>query len=427
MQQVTGRSVGSMPENGFDTALFLTGRRSGKSKIASVIAAYEAVLSGKHKQVDPGDTPVVACLSTTRKQSGVVKDNIQALFSMSPILKGQIVGETKDTLRLRNGVEILILAGDWRTCRGFNLIAVVVDEAAMFGVEATSCKSDTELIRALQPGLATTGGKLIAISSPYAREGWCYQTYDQCFGNPDSSTLVVNGPSRTFNPMLPESVVERAMASDPAAARAEYLGQFRDSIQALCPLEVARNCVRKSRTILPPRANTQYTAFCDFASGTAVGGDDAALAIAHRLPRERKVVIDFLRRFKPPFNPHSVLRQMASDLADYGVRSVYADHFASGFVNRGFDAYGIRMESTKSKSELYLDFLPLLTAREVELLDHPDLIQQLCSLERKTRSGGRDSVDHPPQAGYHDDLINCVAGAAVHAFRPVRMKIGALV
>jgi hypothetical protein len=45
----------------------------------------------------------------------------------------------------------------------------------------------------------------------------------------------------------------------------------------------------------------------------------------------------------------------------------------------------------------------------VELLDLPRLIAQLCSLERRTARGGRDSIDHPPKA--HDDVANVAAGA----------------
>jgi hypothetical protein len=35
------------------------------------------------------------------------------------------------------------------------------------------------------------------------------------------------------------------------------------------------------------------------------------------------------------------------------------------------------------------------------------LIAQLCSLERRTARGGRDSIDHPP--GQFDDLANVAA------------------
>ena len=60
---------------------------------------------------------------------------------------------------------------------------------------------------------------------------------------------------------------------------------------------------------------------------------------------------------------------------------------------------------------------------EIELLDKPQLIKELCQLERRTRSGGRDVIDHPP--GAHDDLANAVAGV-VQACNTKRLFAGGL-
>ena len=68
------------------------------------------------------------------------------------------------------------------------------------------------------------------------------------------------------------------------------------------------------------------------------------------------------------------------------------------------------MPATRVKTDIYRDFLPLLTSGRVELLDLPRLISQLCGLERST-GRGRDRIDHPPNQ--HDDVINSVAGAAL--------------
>jgi hypothetical protein len=76
--------------------------------------------------------------------------------------------------------------------------------------------------------------------------------------------------------------------------------------------------------------------------------------------------------------------------------------------------HGIRYEpSDMVKNEIYLSFVPLLNSSRVELLDHPKLVSQLCGLERRTARGGRDSIDHPPNA--HDDVANAAAGACLLA------------
>jgi hypothetical protein len=76
---------------------------------------------------------------------------------------------------------------------------------------------------------------------------------------------------------------------------------------------------------------------------------------------------------------------------------------------------GIAYEpSERTKSQIYLEFLPLLNSGRVELLDNPRLISQLYALERRTsRGSGKDTIDHPP--GGHDDVINAAAGALVLA------------
>ena len=49
--------------------------------------------------------------------------------------------------------------------------------------------------------------------------------------------------------------------------------------------------------------------------------------------------------------------------------------------------------------------------QKVQLLDNEVLKTQLMCLERKTRQGGKDAIEHP--RGLHDDLCNAVAGCAV--------------
>jgi hypothetical protein len=64
--------------------------------------------------------------------------------------------------------------------------------------------------------------------------------------------------------------------------------------------------------------------------------------------------------------------------------------------------------AAKPKSDLYSSLLPAINSGKIDLLDEPRSISQLCSLERRTARGGRDSIDHPP--GGHDDVCNAVAG-----------------
>lgn len=72
IKDCTGRDADNLANRDFRTALFLTGRRSGKSRIAAVIGAYEAALSGKHKLLAPGENGYVPIVSPSRNQSKIV-------------------------------------------------------------------------------------------------------------------------------------------------------------------------------------------------------------------------------------------------------------------------------------------------------------------------------------------------------------------
>lgn len=416
IHQCTGRKTRLLPRDGFDTALFLTGRRSGKSRTAAIIGAYEAVIAGNEKKLSKGELGLVPIISPSKSQSRIVKGYLRSIFE-TPLLANEVETETREGFELKNGTRIEILAGDWRTIRGFTLLAAIVDEAAFFGVEDTKIKSDTELMRALQPSLATTGGKLIAISSPYARKGWCYHSHKKQHANDQGTTLIWNCPSRTMNPTLRQSLVDRALAEDLASAKAEYLGEFRDDIAAFVPRELVESCVIKNRSNLLPNDDHDYLAFVDVSGGR---NDDSVLCIAHR--ENRTVMVDHIKRYRPPHNPTEVIGFMADEIKRFNIQRVTGDAYGGEFCSGAFRENGLKYEKSKlSASDLYLELLPRLCSREVELPDDETLIKQISNLERRTRSGGKDKIDHP--TGQHDDIANAVAGAVVHAARH-RITVG---
>jgi len=386
----------------------LTGRRSGKSRISAVVGAFEAALSGREKLLAKGEQGMVAILAPTKKQGRICKNYLRAIFAETPMLQNEIVSETAEGFLLSNGVLIEILVGDWRAVRGYTLLAAIVDEICFFGLDAESfVKNDTELITALKPSLATVKGKIICISSPYSKRGWSFKQYEKCFGNNSAKTLVWNCPSRTMNPTLAQSVVDEALAEDLAAAKSEYLGEFRDDISAYLPRELIEVCVIRGRKELLPDQRERYFAFCDCSGGR---NDDAALAVGHK-SKMQKAVIDVLRRYKSPHSPYQVIGLMAEELKRFGLRVCTGDNYSAEFVKQAFESNGIRYERSEfPKSQLYLEFLPRLGSGLVELLDDETLITQFANLERRCRSGGKDIVDHPQ--GGHDDLANVVSGVS---------------
>jgi hypothetical protein len=428
----TGREPERLAKDGYQECLLLCGRRSGKSKVIALVGAAEAVLSGREQRLSPGEIGLVAILSPTRFQSRIIYSYLKAVFDSTPLLRNEVVEEKKEGFRLKNGVEVAIITGDPRSCRGFSVIACIVDEIAHFGLsEESKVRSDMELIRALRPSLASTGGRLLSVGTPYAARGYAFETFKRAYGSDVPDVLCWNAPSLLMNPTLSEKIVKRAIEEDPIAANVEYCtatGLFREDVESFISRAAVEALVVPGRKELPPRSGIAYAAFCDVSGGKH---DDAGLAIAHR--EDRVVVLDCLECYKAPHNPYEVVANMVATLRRYGCDRAIGDAYAAEWTRSAFQSHGIDYERcstsiwkegaavkdkvAKPKAVLYLELLPRLHSGEVELLDNETLINQLASLQRRTRSGARDSIDHPP--GGHDDLANVLAGVCDAAVQRV--------
>ena len=95
---------------------------------------------------------------------------------------------------------------------------------------------------------------------------------------------------------------------------------------------------------------------------------------------------------------------------------------ANGSASRRRHGIDYQLSETP-KSDIYRDALPLFNAGRAQLLDLKRLVNQLCSLERRTARGGRDLIDHPQYPGAHDDLANAVCGAFVMLERDRRPQL----
>jgi hypothetical protein len=106
-----------------------------------------------------------------------------------------------------------------------------------------------------------------------------------------------------------------------------------------------------------------------------------------------------------------VILEFVTTLKAYGVKSVKGDRYGGEWPRERFRVNGINYETAEmTKSEYYLNFLPIINSKRIDMLDHAKLINQLVSLERRTGRSGKDSIDHSP--GAHDDVVNSVAGLA---------------
>jgi len=147
---------------------------------------------------------------------------------------------------------------------------------------------------------------LLCISSPDSRRGELWHAYRQHYGQDGSSVLMVKSATRQLNPSVPQSVVDRALERDPAAANAEYLAEFRTDVVSFLSREAVEAVVVPDRRELPPVQGVRYFGFVDPSGGSS---DSMTLSIAHR--DDERAVLDCIREVRPPFSPESVVADFA--------------------------------------------------------------------------------------------------------------------
>ena len=388
---------------------WVAGRRSSKTNNAAGIAVYMgtigAELFGLLANLKPGERGVVNIIAVDREQAKVAFRYIVGMIEASPMLSALVEKKGADFIDLTNRVSIEVNTNSFKSVRGRTAICTIFDECAFFKDEH-SAAPDVELYRACVPALATTNGMLIGISSPYAKRGLLYNKWKKHFGQ-DGDILVVKGGTRDFNPTINEQIIKEALEEDPAGARSEWLGEFRDDISDFLQRDVVESVTRTDPLEMPYYSGTTYIGFADPAGG---GKDEFTMSIGHQ--EGERTIIDVVRAQRG--TPAAIVAEYAQVFKAYNINRITSDRFAGSWPADEFQKHGIKCEqSAKPKSQLYADALSRFNSGQVELPPDDILVNQLCNLERRTMRGGRDSVDHP--VGQHDDRANAVCGLLAEA------------
>lgn len=408
----TGRST--PPAAPVREAWLIVGRRGGKSQIGALVALYQAIRRDWRALFQRRETLILPVLAADKVQAQVVLEYLKGLLGLPTFAPWN--GRTmREQVELRNGVTIRVQAASFRTVRGPTVLGAVLDEVAFWYSDERSANPDSEVLRALRPGLLTVPeGLIFGLSSPYAARGELYKAHERYMGVDDPRGIAWNADTLTMNPLADQQEIAQAFDDDPVAAASEY-GQggavsFRSDVAAFVDAEAVRAVTIGDRRELAPVEGIRYVAFVDPSGGS--GSDSFPLAIAHR--EADRLVLDLVRERRPRFSPDDVCREFAETVGPYGITYVTGDRYAGDWPRERFAAHGIGYEaSERTKSDLYREMLPLVNAGRVELLDLPRLAAQLAGLERRVARSGKDSIDHAP--GGHDDVANAVAGALVLA------------
>ena len=385
------------------------GRRTGKTVTKAMNATYLASCCDYSDVLIRGETGVCLCLAQDQRVATQLLNFVESNLNGSPILRQLIVSRTQDAIELSNNIRIEVRPASFRKLRGPTYIAIICDELAFWFTDEGYVNPDIEIIAAARPGLMTTHGPLLTASSPYAKRGVLWDTYKRHYGpNGTPAVLVAKGTTREFNPTIAQEEIDAELERDPIKNRAEYLAEFRSDIEGFVSIDAVQACVAPA---VFERVKEHYVSCYAFVDPSGGSSDSMTLAIGHRDLTHKTVVVDALREIKPPFSPEAVVQEFALLCKSYSISKITGDRYAGIWPVEMFAKHGIIYEqSAKPKSDLYVDLLPLINSRRIELLDHAKLVNQLIGLERRTARGGRDLIDHAP--GAHDDLANVVAGLA---------------
>ncbi len=404
----TGRT--SAPTSPASESWLVIGRRGGKSFILAVIAVFLAAFRDWRPHLGPGEQATIMIVAQDRRQARTIKRFIVGLLRGIDMLKPLIENETQESIQLRNRITIEIHTASFRSTRGYTVVCCLFDELAYWPTDETAAEQDTEVLNAVRPSMATIpGAMLLAASSPYAKKGALFDAYRKHYAKDGDPVLVWQAPTRAMNSTVPQAFIDAHVAEDPSRAAAEYGAEFRSDLEAFVAREAVEACISRGVYERPRQSGIAYCGFCDPAGGS--GTDSMTLAIAHYDFPRQVVIIDALREARPPFSPEIITSDFCRLLKTYDITSIISDRYAGSWVTEQFSRFGVVcVQSAEPKAELYVNLLPLVNSRRIELLDHRKMIGQLCGLERYTARSGRDLIDHAPSG--HDDLINAVAGAA---------------
>ena len=368
-----------------------------------MLACYLATSRDWSKILSPGEQGYIFLIANDKEQAKILKRYISGILEESPRLKGLVRKELTWEIELNNRITIAVRTKNFRTLRGYTVIAAILEELAYWRSEE-SANPDLEVLAAIRPAMLTVkNALLIGISSAHAKRGLLYDQYKKYYGK-TAGPLIWKSSTVDMNPTVDKSIIAADIKSDPAKYKSAYLSEFRGDIESYLGIDDLEKVTEKGVWTRSYDPDYSYKAFCDPSGGRA---DSMTLAIGFMV--NGYAVISRLQEAKPPFSPEEVVKQFSETLKEFGISKITSDRYGGSWPEESFKNHGIQVEySGLAKSDLYLNFIPLVMNEKVLLLDNKKLRMQFANLERRTGSGGREIIDHP--SGSHDDLCNAAAG-----------------
>lgn len=360
-----------------------SGRQVGKSTIISIKAAEYAVSNPKKS---------IMIISAVERQAYLLFSKVLAYIhdNHRKQIKTGRDRPTKSELKLKNGsiIRCLPTGLDGLGIRGYTVDLLIADEAAFI---------PQAVWPALTPMLATTGGTMIFLSTPFGRRGYFYE----CFFDDRFTKFHINAedvansrsePQRSN--MLAHQEAEKKRMTKMQYAQ-EYLGEFVDELRQFFSDDMIKMCC-----VLQRRAHTGGKAYlgCDIAR---MGDDQTTFEIIEKLNK------DYMEQIESIVTTKTLTTETFDRIVElersYKFKQIGIDA-GSGSLGVGILDFLLRNSSTRNKvialnnrkrsldfdgenrtrlqkEDMYQCVLSLMQSGKIKLLDDDDLKASLRSVQ----------------------------------------------
>jgi len=445
---------------------------SHNSTLASCISNYELYKLVKRSDPSkyygfPANTSIaILNVAPTDEQSGIVFDMTQSMAMRCPYMKDRSLHQTMTYFDIQTDADLKIIgkpraslisiAGGCSSnaLRGRNAIVVIMDEMAYF-IDNNGRFSGSEVYRALTPSIANfrRDGKIICISSPYAKFGAFYERYVESMHERDF-TLMFKMYSAMVNPTIPSEILRAARRRDRVGFMCEYGGEFSDTVTAWIDDEAEfRKCVTNET---PPNRGVCDVAYY-FGIDLGFKNDGTAIAVVHR-DDQGKIVLDYANCWYSGSSDvwefeDSIYRRcgkyaklellkmsdIAAELAEIvkwfpAKEGIFDQHngYALAELLEAKNLKQFRMEhfSDTLISDVYQLTKRLYSEGLIKIYNHPVLVPEMLTLEAERKAGQKVIVRQPNRRGAHNDISDAFVRAVWLCYndsksRPVNIATGA--
>jgi phage terminase large subunit-like protein len=373
------------------------GRRVGKSRMAGWMALHAAVTNSNHE---------IIVTAKARRQASELFNQIKKEVRKSAYSEEAwgISDSTNTEINFTNGsrIKVLPVGRDGSNIRGYGADMLTVDEAAFI--------KDDIFQQVLSPMLAVGDSTFVLLSTPFGKDGYLYNRYQDAMEDDSSEWFGINVPT-SANPLIDESFIkeqERTLTRN--QFKREILGKFSSTSDAFFTHEeLTNNNVAKNQPV------HQESDVCYLGVDLASTGGDLSVYVC--IDEDGNVFnIDYTED-KPLTEAMGKVTEL-DNTYDFTKILIDSTGLGQGVVDQLKETLGRKVQgfkfSNESKQSLYNTLKNELQKGAISYYfisdkDEPEnrMVKQCLDLKKSFTSTGKLKISHPSNG--HDDFSDALS------------------